>query len=82
MVNTPQVDPDVVKELTKNVSEYAAFWDKNNEDLSNIGKELLKDFCEKATFDSDQYTSYRDGIASVFKVFELCLLSVEKAAKE
>lgn len=76
------LDPDVVKELTKNVGEYAAFWNKNGEDLQNAAKSLLMDYCEKNKFDSDQYVAYRDGMASVLQLFELCLQFVEKAVSE
>ena len=80
MAKSNNVDPDVVLELTQKVSEYAAFWDKHNEDLQEVMKKLLLDFCEKNAFDSDQYIAYRDGMATVPQFFELCLQSVEKAA--
>lgn len=82
MEKNNSIDPDVVKELTNKVGEYAAFWNNHSEDLDKVVKQLLLDFCEKNTFDSEQYVAYRDGIATLPQFFELCLQSVEKAAKE
>lgn len=71
------LDPEMVHTITEKVGVYASFWDNHGVDLKNVSSELLKKFCEQNTFTSEEFESYKSGLASMLLFMELCTQSYE-----
>lgn len=61
------------------VRELASIYKSSEETLDIAKSHVLKDYCEKSSFNKEQYDSFKAGVASILLVMAKCLEEVELA---
>lgn len=64
------------------VGEFGAFKQRNHDQLQEVTRELIKDYCLKNSFNKEQFEAFKSGVVSWSLFLEKCIEESEKVKKE